>query len=358
MKRILAFILLAVFAATAFSQEPNAKLSHLEDYLRQQGFEVRHSQTSIRPWLLQHYWSIFVHTFTSKNDPEKSVSRKQVEDALDSIRSTFSQLGKQASESYIHEYHKNDTDTIRCALAFSFQNLSKPLYLTSRRSQWQIYFGKERETADFFYDKHRKEFSSVSQYNHRYNVIDSTLLEVEEKGFDIAALEAHLQPVLKSAMKLKGANSYPILWQHDEGFNDEVGQEGGLISKGSSSSNPSGMGLVTGTHYFIPAKYETEATALYRQLDSLTYDYVCHHPEQLYSYIFDNKKNRKGELDYIIFGHGNDPMHFSRMGTMQDDDGFHFVFLTIKGDFWVPSNWPMLKSYINGKKTYRVNLYP
>lgn len=356
MKRILAFILLAVFAATAFSQVPNAKLSQLEDYLRQQGFNVSHVQASGNPGILQHHWHTYIHSFTSKMDPEQSISKKQEEDALDSIRSTFSQLGKLASESYVHEYHKNNTDTIKCAIAFSSQNISDVLYLVSHRSQRQKYFDKEIETADFFYTKKRNVLTPGGNYNHCYFVIDSTLLDVERKDFEIAALEAHLQPVLKSAMKLKGANSYPILWQHDERFNDEVGQEGGLIQKNTSGRNRSGMGLVTGTHYFIPAEYEKEATAFYRQLDSLTYDYVCHHPEQCYNYFFD-KKIREGELDYIIYGNSNDPMHSSRLGTMQDEDGFHFVFLSIKGDLWVPSNWPMLKSYINGEKTYRDNLH-
>ena len=174
--------------------------------------------------------------------------------------------------------------------------------------------------------------------------------------FDIAALEALLLPELKPIMKLKGTKTYPVHWQHDEGFDDEVSENGGLQQK-TTTWGDSHTGLTTGTHYFIPKKYETEANALYQRLDSLAYGYISAHPEQPYVYLF-TAAHFPINLRDVVYGvkyKGSDEYDLSFMVTQ---DGFHILTITSKGERWIPREWWKLKSYINGEIVYIKGMEP
>ena len=41
------------------------------------------------------------------------------------------------------------------------------------------------------------------------------------------------------------------------------------------------------------------------------------------------------------------------LSTYMDDDGFYFLFVTTEGEIWMPRDYPKLKSWINGERTYR-----
>ena len=157
-------------------------------------------------------------------------------------------------------------------------------------------------------------------------------------------------------MKLKGAKTYPVHWQHDEGFDDEVSENGGLQQK-TTQWGDSHTGLTTGTHYFIPLKYETEANALYQRLDSLAYGYISAHPEQAYVYEFTPPYFPINLCDMVkgVEHKGSDEYYLSFLRTQE---GFHILSLRNKGERWVPREWWKLKSYINGKKTYFKGMEP
>ena len=163
------------------------------------------------------------------------------------------------------------------------------------------------------------------------------------KPFDSEAFCAHIQPVLKKFMKLKGAKAYPVHWQYDEG-------------------HPS---LTTGTHYIIPSQYETEAQNLYRQMDSLAYNYLNSHPEQPYSYEFTSgfPENETGYnntlLNEMMKGLGDKNGNEFYLEYAHSADGnYHIFILTSKGEFKKPDDWASLKSYINGEKVYIKGMEP
>ena len=178
------------------------------------------------------------------------------------------------------------------------------------------------------------------------------------KSFDIEAFRALIQPVINPLLSLKGAKTYPVYWRHDVGYEDEVGINGGLTHKTTSyGKNATGQGLTTGTVYFIPAQYKAEAEALYKQLDSLTYAYVNQHPEQPYIYNY-SKGYSRYNLEEIVEGVkylGDD--NYS-LRSYSDPNGFYILSLTTKGDIWIPSDWPKLKSWINGEKVYLKGMKP
>lgn len=373
MKKLLIIMLLAFVATAVHSQEPNPKLRQLEQYLQEQGYGISHVQSSAIERGVTHHWRTLLNAYiirpqsavdSTKTEAENqrmvqqydSINRQHRQsmvNALDSIRLTFAQLGKDASESYLYEYHKNGTDTIKYSLAFQRDGDT----LHSSRYGNSVYFSNASEAASFDYTRRDDSdgwgVTDWGNYNHFYSVPNGIAWE-DMRPFDYMAYEKLIAPVLKSIKKLKGAKSYPIYWRHDEGFHDDVGTDGHLVSKITRQSDytEKHYGLATGTYYFIPKSCEAEAKALYKQLDSLTYDYVEHHPEQYYQYHFTSGFSYLNLKD-LVGGHDVEGDMDYTLKTLADDKGFYILCISTKGELWIPRDWPKLKSYINGELIYR-----
>jgi len=375
MKKIVSIILLAAITTTAYSQKPNERLARLEEFLKtESSVRISHRQLNCSGRGIEHQWYTWFNEVTSKtprfNFDEKiseatrrhliesydsiSAARHQrVVTMLDSIRLTFALLGKDASESYTYEYHKGEVDTIKYTLAFREEGdtlLFPPASFTYR---WELL--SAREVANFDYDRGYDSWQEGNvekgQYTHLYSIPNGITWD-DMQTFDVQAFEAQIEPVLKSFKMLKGAKTYPVYWRHDEGFTDDIGEDGGLIQM-TSRYNGTSFGLTTGTHLFIPAKNKEKAEALYEQLISLAYDYINSHPEQPYRYKFTSRFsyiNLEDVVEGVNYGEDDDEYFLS---CMHDQDGYHILSLRNKGDRWVPRDWPKLKSYINGKKVYR-----
>jgi len=376
MKRLSALVLLAAFVAAAFSQEPNKQLQRLEEYLRQQGFSTYREQSSMWHRGITHKLGAGFHFYITDTPPmHESMSQEQKEKAihandslnalrskimasgLDSIRHTFALLGAEAAESHLYEYHKFGTDTIRYSLVLP-QEMEEVMP--------DSFDFRDPEIANFYYHRYKDTkgdggIVESATLSHLITV-PSGIRRGDLKAFDITAFEALILPELKPLMKKKGAKVYPIHWQHDAGFDDEVGK--GLMYKTTSWSSPESeenlhTGLTTGSHYFIPIKHEAEATALCQRLYSLTLDYVNSHPEQLYNYEFmPSHFPYPGELYEVVRGGDRMGSNEYYLCLMKDKEGFHILSLREKGERWVPKDWQKLESYINGEKVYLKGMEP
>ena len=380
MKKILSFILLAAITTIAYSQKPNERLARLEEFMRKESSaRISHRQLNCTGRGIEHQWYTWINEVTSKtphfNFDEKisEASRRKIIESydsisaarhqrvvtmLDSIRLTFALLGKDASESYTYEYHKGDIDTIKYTLAFREEGDTILYPSASFTYRWELI--SAREIANFNYSRGYDDWQEGNvekgQYTHLYSIPNGITWD-DMKTFDIEAFEAQIEPALKSFKKLKGAKTYPVYWRHDDGFKDDIGENGGLIQMTESSKKPS-FGLTTGTHYYIPANHEEEAEALYKQLIALAYDYINNHPEQPYRYKFTSRFsyiNLEDVVEGIDYGDDNDEYFLC---CMRDDEGYHILSIRNKGDRWIPKDWQKLKSYINGEKTYLKGMEP
>ena len=287
---------------------------------------------------------------------------RNLEHAVDSVRLAFARLSKESSKSYLFEDHKDGTDTIKYALAFARSDGRVPYLYEEKKSNRAEFWGAQ-EAASFNFDKNVDSqgqfFVGKGSYEHVYEIETGLTWENDMKSFDIEAFRALIQPVIKPLLSLKGAKTYPVYWRHDVGYEDEVGINGGLTHKTTSyGKNATGQGLTTGTVYFIPAQYEAEAETLYKQLDSLTYAFVNQHPEQPYIYNY-SKGYSRYNLREVVQGirYDSDDDNYS-LRSYCSDDGFFILSLTTKGDMWIPSDWPILKSWINGEKVYLKGMKP
>jgi len=362
-------MLMVAVAASAYTQNANERLRQLEAYLQELGFEVRHSQSNDFPEGITHHWSSYfseprlgwkedIRLFLHPNDKVNAPSRENVVAALDSIRTTFALLGKEATESYMYEYHRNDTDTIKYSLAFRQDNDTLRL---SSDNLFNWFNKNAREIAIF--EHNRKKYDGSSSYHHMISKPNG-FSEEDMQPFNIEAFEAHIQPVMDSVMKLKGARKSSVHWQHDEGLKNESDDFLERLWSGESEEEEiHSAGLTTGTHYIIPLKYEAEAEALLQQLNSLTYDYVEQHPEQFYYYSYNSNTFRNDTNEVIVFS-GPKAIVWSlneslyKLSYSSGEGGFHILSTTTKGDYWLPKDWEKLKSYINGEKVYLKGMKP
>lgn len=379
MKKIFIIILMASVAIAARSQQSNPQLHQLEQFIQEQGYAVSHTQSTGTERGISHQWSALLNAYiihpqsaidstmseaalrriVHQYDSINHLRRLHLTQALDSIRTTFARLGKDASESYLYEYHKDGTDTIKYSLAFRRDDGALRTY----RYNNSVYFNNAGEVALFDYTRSNDSdgwgATDWGYYSHLYTIGNDISWD-DMQPFDHAAFEALIAPALKAAKKLKGAKAYPVYWRHDEGFNDDVGPKGNLVGKTVRQSDygpNSHYGLTTGTLYFIPKQHEAEAKALYRQIDSLAHSYVDSHPEQYYTYTF-SSDFRYGNLRDMVLGQDfKDDANYS-LKALADNTGFYILSINTKGELWIPRDWPRLKSYINGERVYLKGMKP
>ena len=379
MKKIFIIILLATFSAAAYSQESNKQLQQLEKYLEELDLHVFHQQSNCDGTSnIRHKWWCYFYETTQKIPVDESLSeekRKQeqayhdefiakrwrnLEHAVDSVRLAFARLSKESSKSYLFEDHKDGTDTIKYALAFARSDGRVPYLYEEKKSNRAEFWGAQ-EAASFNFDKNADSqeqfFVGKGSYEHVYEIETGLTWENDMKSFDVEAFRALIQPVIKPLLSLKGAKTYPVYWRHDVGYEEEF-DKGGLTFKTSSyGGDDSGQGITTGFSYFIPVQYEAEAKAMYKQLDSLTLAYVNQHPEQPYIYKY-SKGYSFYNIEEIVRGHRYHGSYEYSLRSYSDPNGFYILSLTTKGDIWIPSDWPKLKSWINGEKVYLKGMKP
>ena len=368
MKKIITTMLLAVVTAATYGQQPNARIQQMDEYLQTQDIKVNKTQYSHSGGVgyaasagthLMSAWESYFRKKLSEEEKQQRIltvnsriaqQHQKMEGILDYVRTTFSRLSKEGAESYLYEFHKNSLDTIK-----------------------YTYLGPSKEVSTFHYHNtpHKDNPNGIDDYddyyvsyNHSYTVPHG-IAEDNMKPFDSEAFCAHIQPVLKKFMKLKGAKAYPVHWQHDEGF--EKASDFYLIPKYGRDKHEfeTHPGLTTGTHYIIPSQHEAEAKILYKELDALAYDYVNSHPEQPYTYKFTSEFPGSDSSDII---HGLPQMvkgdiykgsdEFFLCCKREQDGNYHILTLNSKGVYWPPCDYAILKSYINGEKTYLKGMEP
>ena len=365
MRRYL-IILGVALATTAFGQNP--RLKQLEDCLHKQGYVINYSQMNMssgrgitRDWAfaLDSRGQEIINRFYYRTpDSIVALRRQQLAIAFDSIRTAFTDLSKDGVESHQYEKHDGCADTIEYSVGF-FEGKRD---LQPSNNNNRVYFHNAKEQASFSYHKNCDDWD-IGNYMHRYESDNRVSL----KGFDVPAFEAHIQPAFAVLKSLKGAATYPVYWRHDKEYKDSLA--GGRIHLILGYDNVNHAGLVTGSHYFIPAQYKAETNALYRQLDSLTFDYVNRHPEQIHRYRTSSALPYPTDEDirYTEFS-SNNAQHFPSSKLLGDvygmgdinyyfffylrEDGLHILSITSKGEGWMPTEWEKLKSWINGKKEY------
>lgn len=339
MKHLLITLTLASLCLSTKAQ-PNEKLQALEKNFSKQEISLIRGQMNTGE-RIHHTWR-YIHSPYNK---DANIRNQKIIAALDTIRQTFHALSPFAAESYLYENHKSECDTVRFSLILP----------SSNNDTTGI-----PETALFRHVRgHNQDDSDDSGFYHHTYDEKNPLPIIDVKSFDFKVFEAIIDQYLKSIMKQTGLKIFPVYWKHDKGYYAKTRKE--VIYAEYNTINGEHDGLVTGTHYFIPCKDEKDVRTIYATLDSITYDYINRHPEQLYKYEFI-------PLD-IIQDHRLRELVNGRMWTTNlnnkyalafamTEDGFHILSIFTQREQWIPAEWPKLKSWVNGKKTYLKGMKP
>ena len=306
---------LLTLTITAFGQKANPHLCQLDDYFKNQDrYQIWHSQDNGSD--ICHTWRIDFNEQLTPSD-------------IDSIRNAFAYARKDASESYMYEYHKDGTDTIKYSMR-KIYDWNKGLGLE------KALFDNNTLKAEYYY------------YHEYYEPIGVAYNDM--KQLDATAVKALIEPALESVKRYKGANIYPIYWQHDKGYEDNIGPNGGIDAIAFYDIH-NHAGKTTGNHYFLPAQYEKEGGALCLLIDSLAHDYVNRHPEQHYHYFY-YSTNSDFRIRNILVSNGRYRENLYFLGYYRDEEGLHLFSTTTDGELWMPKEWTKIKRWVNGKKTY------
>ena len=405
MNRLYTLISIFVLATSVGGQNTNPRIRQLEDFLRRQPHGIEFTQRndlSVCNYISYDWHAQLDAIGENKKKPvitagmsreEKlkvgqqidsinALTCQQLMDALDTIRLAFSSVRKEASESYMYEYHKEGNDSISYSVAFSHSD--SPLektpwgdYVHAREAlKFKCETPNSREIyGDGWWYRSDSETDSLGlaingwyqgPFAHYYHYYEKPrgISKEDMRPFDIAAFEAHIQPALEPLKKLKGAKTYPVYWQHDEGY---VGTGNELLA-GLRFDYSHPAGLTTGTYYFIPVQHKAEP--IFDRLDSLAHDYVNRHPEQPYTYhhipiilrihpsgyIFhDVLYHKYGDIVEVDSDECDINSTKYNLRCYQDDEGLHIFSITTKGRLWIPKGFQKMKRWVNGKATYRKN---
>ena len=369
MKKLLILLFLLPLSLSICAQ-PNARLQELEKALKEQGFNLTHTQRSARG--IEQSWMSSLHlssgtpriskgmienmstdelrAFEQRIDSAEAAKKQRTAEAIDRIRSTFSALASEASESYMHEVHNKECDTIRLSMFWR----DGAQALSSWRGDGGMHYTGGFEAVSFSFHRPPGQDWSSGFYRHLYTTPYPEPIG-DIKSFDGKAFQTHISPSLKQALKLKGAKKYPVYWRHDEGYKEEQNELIYKVTKMTDYAENKHTGLTTGDLYFIPKSYESEAQELLTTLDSLTYDYISSHYDQDYSYNFNARFFYNKNVIIVSGSNWPDKQPVSTdylLSTYMDDDGFYFLFVTTEGEIWMPRDYPKLKSWINGKREF------
>lgn len=405
MNRRYMLVSLFVLATSVWGQNTNPRIRQLEDFLRRQPHGIEFTQRNdFSVWnYISYDWHAQLDAIGENKkkpvitagmsreekmkvgqqiDSINALTCQQLMDALDTIRLAFSSVRKEASESYMYEYHKEGNDSINYSVAFSHSD--SPLettpwgdYVHAREAlKFRCETSKSSKIyGDGWWYRSDPETDSLGlaingwyqgPFAHYYHYFEEPrgISKEDMRPFDIAAFEAHIQPALEPLKKLKGAKIYPVYWQHDEGY---VGTGNELLA-GLRFDYSHPAGLTTGTYYFIPVQHKAEP--IFDRLDSLAHDYVNRHPEQPYTYHHIPiilRIHPSGYIFHDVFYHkygdivevDSDECDINstkyNLRCYQDDEGLHILSITTKGRLWIPKGFQKMKRWVNGKATYRKN---
>ena len=166
MNRRYTLLCLLALTVSAFGQKINPQLCQLDEYFKKQDrYQVWHSQSNYST--ISHTWRIDFNEQLTPSD-------------IDTIRNAFASARKDASESYMYEYHKDGTDSIK--------------YSLRKRYDWNKGLGFEK--ALFENNALKAEYFYYHEYDEPKDIAKKDM-----KQLDAAAVKALVEPALESVKK-------------------------------------------------------------------------------------------------------------------------------------------------------------
>lgn len=370
---IISFMLTLCFVS--INAQHREKLDNMLSQLDSLGIKVRHKRSNNGRGYITESYNInktFHESCIKDECPAGNILSypaniaKQVNDRqhydsyVETIRNTLEDLMPIAEESYHNESHNGGKDTISYSLCISSGNNSVKRNLGFHGSPQ---FFEAKESISF--DVNRTPQPNCTTHHRAWSSFDyvrnEQLATQESVPFNWEEYHKSILPLLKQ----KGVKQRKFLWAQDN--NPDYMKDRKLYDDYSNLMSVTTVegkttaGETTGIIYTIPCDKQDLAIALLEKLNSITEQYIEQHPEQIFTYEFDNKFNPCGKgfaegyeaSSQVLYAVPvNDYKECYRIRCAENAQGYHILVFKTKGVLWIPREWSKLKSIVNGKKTY------
>ena len=345
MKRITFFLTLA-FLCVASQAQVNPKMSALFDQLTELG--AYHEVVKFRsPHSLAHLtYRTNLYMYEVMPDEEKDKVKRQ----LAAVRQTLDQLQEEAQESYHYEVHKNGKDSIIYSMNLSADTTDVEKYQSGNHTTF-----RSNECLNFYYAPWMG--GSDLDGSLEYTV---TLPDEDQEAtapYTLTAFKDDIARLFKQH-NIKPRKSY---WRHDKEYADSVEKtRSNEFCIKINFFNNRNDGDTEATVYTLPEGQEEQANQLLAEVSVLA-QRVTNTPQDFYYRYDDRKSFGKYYWGNVLWCwdplDSKDPKSYT-ISVIWDDYGLHFVIAQSRGNFWVPMDWYVVKTFVNGKKTYFKGLEP
>lgn len=352
MKRIILLLMLTPLCAASQAQV-NPKIQKLFDKLTELGerTDVIKSGGKHQPTRLQYsatlYYSpkMYIGPETHSKDSMLREEWNKLQQQLAIVRHTLDDLQEDAAESYHYEYHKGGRDTIVYSM-----NLCRD---TTRYAKKYLGSNHPIFNSDEFLDfNFRSEKSDVSMGHLSYAVsLPKPSEDAEKKSWE--TLAANITRLFKQN-KIKPRKA---VWRHDKEYSDSIWKNNGLgFEFRYKLSEHSLEGITNATIFTVPVEQEQKAWQILHQIDSIALKFTDGNHDYLYRYKYNINFKDPYWLPLLweptLSCFPLSEAEYYSISVRNDRFGFHFAITQTDGVEWIPSNWPNIKSFDNGKITY------
>ena len=278
-------------------------------------------------------------------------NRKEVFDKIfGAIRHNLDSLMAISEESYHFESHSHDADTITYSLCLKNGGDS---IAKIRANDGTMFYPDALETVFLNYTaspkpcgKHIRGFGTLG-YNKRLPLPGG-----KSYYFDKQPYLDRITPVLKR----KDIKSWSFKWAQSDDYDIDAHHDKEIYSA-TRVHLPKNAGQMIGTMYFIPREKVRLAEEIFTAIDSITLNYTDIHPEQMFMYIYNVKKEvmQYTESSNIntVFEGTTGKGHVSTCVLFGiTPKGYYVAIADSENNACIPKEWSTLKSFFNGEKKY------
>lgn len=355
MKKTFLAALVALFCVTSQAQV-NPKMQALFDQLKELEETPHITKTGGAGDLIRLNYSVHLYyspemfsgtdslTLDSLLQDERGKLKRQVS----AIRHTLDQLQEEAQESYHYEYHKNGNDTIIYSMNLCQDTTRVLKYHSDNHSVFH-----SDEMLLFNYQPYLPKKGYTGSLSYTVRVPDASLDTVP---YTLSALTDDIARLFKQHR----INPRKATWRHDKAYSDSIWKQRSqdFISM-YSLDGYSREGVTEVTIYTVPRDKEQLAQQLFQAFDSLAQKITNYKQDFYFRYKYRTAFwGYRWDCTLSCYTEQNNQRGCYSMDVAYDDFGFHFFIAQTRGTQWVPQNWPALKTFINGEKTYFKGMKP
>ena len=255
-----------------------------------------------------------------------------------------------SEESYHFESHSHDADTITYSLCLKNGGDS---IAKIKANDGTMFYPEALETVFLNYTaspkpcgKHIRGFGTLG-YNKRLPLPGG-----KSYYFDKQPYLDKIIPVLKR----KDIKSWSFKWAQSDDYDIDAHHDKEIYSA-TRVHLPKNAGHIIGTMYFIPREKTRLAEEIFTTIDSITLNYTEIHPEQMFMYIYNVKKEvmqytESSNLSTLFEG-TTGKGHVSTCVLFGiTPKGYYVAIADRENNACIPKEWSTLKSFFNGEKKY------